>query len=370
MTVIAGEPLTLHGLQFEIAAVSEQGPRAENQDAFSIDTFPETGLIAVADGMGGERSGRLAADTALEAVVGGEPIHSLDDARRTARRADDAVTRVAERRPEAHAGMGCALGFLSLVTRLGDGTGWVGGHVGDVRIVSRSPDGVLRLETRDHTPAFARWEAGEISLDEIADASGANRLQRAIGRGGEADVVWLPARPGWSWLIISDGVSKVMRLDELGAVMSAATARSGLEALRQKVLERGPDDNFTAVLVRALPDREQAVPPPDPTLPMAGPSTPAPASIALTRQPRRRSAGTVVALLIALLALAAAGGALWLFWQEQKAVAVRAMKTEHLEFRLDSLGAVVQQLRDPFGPTLESPSGDSLAPMPSESVLP
>ena len=47
MTVIAGEPLTLHGLQFEIAAVSEQGPRAENQDAFSIDTFPETGLINV-----------------------------------------------------------------------------------------------------------------------------------------------------------------------------------------------------------------------------------------------------------------------------------------------------------------------------------
>src|SRR5690606_23217150 len=102
--------------------------------------------------------------------------------------------------PGAHGGVGRALGLISLVTITGDGTGWVGAHVGDVRILPLSPDGRLRLATRDHTPAFARWEAGEISLDEIPDTAGANRLQRAVGRGGEADVVWLPARPGWSWI--------------------------------------------------------------------------------------------------------------------------------------------------------------------------
>src|SRR5690606_41366010 len=119
-------------------------------------TFSETGVVAVADGMGGERSGRLAADTALEVIVGAEPVRSLDDARRVTRRADATVAQVAERRPDAHGGMGCALGFLSLVGGTGDGTGWVGAHVGDVRILSRAPDGTLRLETRDHTPAFAQ----------------------------------------------------------------------------------------------------------------------------------------------------------------------------------------------------------------------
>lgn len=354
MTVIAREPIALHGLLFEIAAISEQGPRTENQDAFSIDTFPETGIVAVADGMGGERSGRLAADTALEAVVGADPIRSLDDARRITRRADATVAQAAERRPDAHGGMGCALGFLSLVTGGGDGTGWVGAHVGDVRILSRSPDGTLRLETRDHTPAFARWEAGEISLDEIPDTSGANRLQRAVGRGGEADVSWLPARPGWSWLIISDGVYKAMRLDELGRVMEESTARSAIEAIRQKVLERGPDDNFTAVLVRALPDSNPTPVLHDRTLPMNRADSPPPPTAPAGR------GGSAAALVVAILALLASAAALWLLWQGRSESATRAEELGSLQARVDSLGALVQELQNPFGPTAGEPRNDSL----------
>jgi protein phosphatase len=356
MTVIAREPVPLYGLRFEVAAVSEQGPRTENQDAFSIDTFPETGILAVADGMGGERSGRLAADTALEAVIGGDPIRSLDDARRMARRADATVAQAAERRPDAHGGMGCALGFLSLVTGSGDGTGWIGAHVGDVRILSRSPDGTLRLETRDHTPAFAKWEAGEISLDEIPDTSGANRLQRAVGRGGEADVVWLPARPGWAWLIISDGVYKAMRLDELGRVMEEPTARGAVEAIRVKVLERGPDDNFTAVLVRALSDSAPTPVLHDRTLPMAAPNpTVPPAS--------HRAAGSSAALGVAILALLAAFAALWMFWRGQNSAVDRMQEVARLRAEVDSLAAAVQTLRAPFEPTLGQP--DSLAAPPT-----
>lgn len=361
MTVIAREPIPLHGLIFEIAAVSEQGPRTENQDAFSIDTFPETGIVAVADGMGGERSGRLAADTALEAVVGSEPIRSLDDARRVTRRADATVSQAADRRPDAHGGMGCALGFLSLVTGTGDGTGWIGAHVGDVRILSRSPDGTIRLETRDHTPAFARWEAGEISLDQIPDTSGANRLQRAVGRGGEADVAWLPARPGWSWLIISDGVYKVMRLDELGRVMEAPTARAAVDAIRQKVLERGPDDNFTAVLVRALADSNPTPVLHDRTLPMS--SAPPPAAT-----PPRRRGGSAAALAIAILALLASLAAVWLLWQGRTELIGRADELDRLRLEVDSLGALVQQLQDPFGPTVEQPVPDTLTPAQNDTV--
>ncbi|HEU0077952.1 MAG TPA: hypothetical protein VFQ76_09915, partial [Longimicrobiaceae bacterium] len=55
------------GLLFELAGFSGQGPRPENQDALSLDAFEQTGTVAVADGMGGERGGRLAADTALRA---------------------------------------------------------------------------------------------------------------------------------------------------------------------------------------------------------------------------------------------------------------------------------------------------------------
>jgi serine/threonine protein phosphatase PrpC len=259
-----------YGLVFDVAGASAQGPRQENQDAFTVTRFPQLGLVAVADGMGGQRAGRVAAETAIEAVTGAGPIRSLDAARYAIRSADDAVARTAGGDPAKLEGMGAALTVMALTQDRAGDVGWLVANVGDVRVISRSPDGVVRLETRDHTPAFARWEAGEIALDEIPDSPGANRLQRAVGHGGEADTVWIPVRAGWTFLVHSDGVTKAMRLDELGEAMALASSSAACEAIARKVEERGPDDNYTAVVVRVLADGNAAAG--DATLPNPGPA--------------------------------------------------------------------------------------------------
>ena len=253
MTVESPGPIRAYGLVFDVAGASGQGPRPENQDAFTVTRFPQLGLVAVADGMGGQRAGRMAAETALEAVTAAGPIRSLDAARYAVRSADEAVARTAGADPERE-GMGCALSVMALTQDRAGHVGWLVASVGDVRVISRSNDGTVRLETRDHTPAFARWEAGEIPLDEVPDSPGANRLMRAVGHGGEADTTWIPAKPGWTYLLHSDGVTKTMRLDELGEAMALASAAAACEAITRKVEERGPDDNYTAVVVRVLPD--------------------------------------------------------------------------------------------------------------------
>ncbi|MEX2584699.1 MAG: protein phosphatase 2C domain-containing protein [Gemmatimonadota bacterium] len=344
--------LTVHGLQLEVAGFSEQGPRPENQDAFTVDGFAEAGLLALADGMGGEKGGRVAADEALRTLLASAPLASFDEARRAVREADRAVAAKSDSDPDHHGGMGCALGVLSLVDR-GDGPGWIAAHVGDVRILSRSPDGLLRLETRDHTPAFGRWEAGEIALDEVVDSAGANRLQRAVGRGGEADVTWLPAGAGWSWLVISDGVYKAMRLDELSAAMALPTAAEACEAIRLKVEERGADDNFTAVYVRALGGL--ATPIIDSTVEMKTSSTPVPLG-------RSRAGGIATAL--GLLAIVLSGIAFWTASQA-RAEAAGAIEMETLRAEVDSLRAIVEELRDPFGPTVSplEPETTTTAPL-------
>jgi serine/threonine protein phosphatase PrpC len=245
-------PVPLHGLLFDVAGASAQGPRKENQDAFDVDAFVTRGVVAVADGMGGERAGRLAADTALSSLMQGAEIRSLDSARYAVRHADEAVARLAQQSPDERGGMGCALALMALSVDRGGDVGWIGAHVGDVRILSRSPDGTVRLETRDHTPAYARWEAGEIALDEIPDSPGSNKLQRAVGRGGEAEATWIPVRAGWTYLLVSDGVTKAMRLDELGHAMALPSSESICQSITRKVEERGPDDNYTAVAVRVL----------------------------------------------------------------------------------------------------------------------
>jgi serine/threonine protein phosphatase PrpC len=341
------QPIPLHGLLFDVAGASAQGPRAENQDAFDVDAFTTRGLVAVADGMGGERAGRLAADTALRTLADGSEIRSLDAARYAVRYADEAVARLAQEAPDTRGGMGCALALMALtVDRAGD-VGWIGAHVGDVRILSRSPDGMVRLETRDHTPAYARWEAGEIALDEIPDSPGANRLQRAVGRGGEAEASWIPVRAGWTFLLISDGVTKAMRLDELGDAMALPSAQDICAAVTRKVEERGPDDNYTAVAVRVLDGGGgDTMPDPGPRPPAAAPSpTPAPpphrpANLidpAEDVDVNARRGGGILPLLLALLALALAGYAAWAASQRPSPDAALATRVDRLQTMVDSM---------------------------------
>jgi serine/threonine protein phosphatase PrpC len=353
MTSTVSKSVRLGGLLFEIAGMSEQGPRKENQDAFTIDAFEKSGTLAVADGMGGERGGRIAADTALQALLSAGPIRSLDAARHAFRAADQTVAQAALENPAERGGMGCALALLALTPGRGH-PGWIGAYAGDVRILSRSPDGTVRLESRDHTPAFARWEAGEIGLDEITEAEGANRLQRAIGRGGEADAVWIPARPGWSYLLISDGVSKAMRFDELGEAMATPGAAAACDLIRRRVEERGPDDNYTAVVVRVLGgDGEDATDPEPPARPAVfNPVTPVTHS--------RRSPWGGIALVLALAALALAGWALWSGMQaQQRETAARA--------ELAALRQAVDSLR---ADTLGADTAFQVAPAPGDTPPP
>jgi PPM family protein phosphatase len=358
------DTIEVQGLTFEIAGISEQGPRSENQDAYTIDRFASTGIIAVADGMGGERSGRLAADTALDAVLNAGPIRSLDDVRRAVRNADATVVRSAGSNPNERGGMGCALGVMAFVRSDGDGMGWIGAHVGDVRIMSRSPDGVLRLETRDHTPAYSKWEAGEITLDEIPDTAGANRLQRAVGRGGEADATWLPARPGWSWLLVSDGIYKSVRLDELSRLIDSDSATEALEAIRKKVEERGPEDNYTAVLIRALggPTPNRASLPVFDDRTMEQPSN-------TSRGTTARSGTGLVALLLALLALGAAGFALWMAWQTREEAARSTVEMQRLQLQFDSMQTQAQAdtMARLFSPTSPGGQRDSAPANPGQA---
>jgi hypothetical protein len=109
-SVQRGGSVEMHGLRFDVAGMSEQGPRPENQDAYSLERFAASGVVAVADGMGGERSGRVAADTALAALDALDSIRSLDDARRAVRAADAEVARAADPTPVRTRGWGARSG--------------------------------------------------------------------------------------------------------------------------------------------------------------------------------------------------------------------------------------------------------------------
>jgi serine/threonine protein phosphatase PrpC len=349
MSRMTAGPVRAHGLVFEVAGGSEQGPRDENQDAFLVAGFEKSGVVAVADGMGGEQGGKLAAETAIGALAHAGAVRSLDAARYAIRAADEAVAKAATGADGERKRMGCALAMVGLSTDRAGQLGLVGAHVGDVRIISRAPDGTVRLETRDHTPAFAKWEAGEIALDEIPDSPLSNRLQRAVGHGGDADTTWLPVKAGWTYLLVSDGVTKATRLDELGELLTLPSAEAACAAILRKVDERGPDDNFTAVVLRILPDGG------DPNATLSNPPPAAAAALAASAvaaahgsrttypdpegdvTPTRRSTLGALALALSLLGLALAGLAIWMTMQARSAAEVRNVQVDSLRHTLDSL---------------------------------
>ena len=77
-------------------------------------------------------------------------------------------------------------------------------------------------------------------------------------------------------------------------------------------------------------------------------------------------------IVLALLALAAAGFALWTAWQLRTAGAARSEEVDRLRAELDSLRVQVRQFNDPFGPTAGPTAGPAVrdtltAPLPQRA---
>jgi hypothetical protein len=180
-------------------------------------------------------------------------------------------------------------------------------------------------------------------------------------------------RAGWTYLLVSDGITKAMRLDELGEAMVVGDASTACEAIARKVEERGPDDNYTAVAVRVLPDGGAV----DDSLTQESPrpaavAAPAAAAAAPARGPfnppdsvtrTRTSPLAGIALVLSLLALALGGYALMTALNARKAADDSVARVETLStqaappaatpvdsLRLDSAGAAAQT------PNVQSPA--------------
>ena len=115
--------------------------RDGNEDAYLVDDA--SGLVAVADGMGGHRAGEVASATAIEAlrasITSGRPLReSIEDA-------NDAVFAKSHTDDEL-SGMGTTLTVGTLIA----GNTLLLGHVGDSRAYLLH-DGELRQVTNDHS---------------------------------------------------------------------------------------------------------------------------------------------------------------------------------------------------------------------------
>ena len=213
--------------------------RAVNEDALVCG--PQ--WFAVADGMGGHKSGDVASRLAIDVLRRSPAPCSVDELRGVAAAANAHIRDVAHDRVSA--GMGTT---LVSVTAHGDGVAVM--HIGDSRCY-RLVGGVLTLVTRDHSHVQDLVDLGRITPDEAPAHHLRHVVTRALGvdEVACADVVVVTAPVG-RLLLCSDGLTTGLSAQTFGRVLSGiADPQAAAERLVELAQLAGASDDVTAVVV-------------------------------------------------------------------------------------------------------------------------
>lgn len=231
-------------LQVAVGHSSLTGPRERNEDFCGVVTPTDSDLenkgvlAAVADGIGGHRGGREAAEYTVRGLL--SDYYATPDTWAVPRALDKVVCAlnrwvIAQAARDSELS-GMATTLTALVLR---GSRYVCAHAGDSRLYLLREGRLSRL-TADHL-----WDHPELK----------NVLARAVGLDahllldfgdGELEV-------GDRFLLLSDGVWGVLPDGRLGEVLLAQPdAQNAAAALTSLALAQGGQDNATAVVVDVL----------------------------------------------------------------------------------------------------------------------
>lgn len=249
-------------LTTDAAALTDVGiVRHNNEDNYAYDT--DTGVYVLCDGMGGQAAGEVASSLAIQTVMSyftegertshfpkvGETPAGLSDsavAVVSAIRLADQAVREASAANQGHAGMGCTI----VVARVHN-DGVTIGHVGDSRAYLLR-EGEVRPLTIDHSLVMEQVRRGYITAEQAEHSSMQNILLRALGaEHGEPDVQEVPVEQGDLFVLLCDGVYKVLSREELkSALQSSEDLEQVAHALVEAAKAHNSDDNLTCVLFR------------------------------------------------------------------------------------------------------------------------
>ncbi|AZC51282.1 MULTISPECIES: PP2C family protein-serine/threonine phosphatase [Pseudomonas] len=234
--------------RYESASHSHVGMvRQVNEDA-CLDAV-QAGLWVVADGMGGYAAGDFVSSLIVDTLRAIPPEPSLP-AYVQALRAGLEQANAAVRQETAQRGVGIMGSTLVLLAARGaDATClWAG----DSRLY-RLREGQLEVISHDHSYVQELLDSRLLSEDEAREHPMANIVTRAVGTQDwlELSAVDLEVRPGDSFLLCSDGLTKTVEDHELREVLGNASPYEVVRSLVHLGLTRGAPDNITAVVVNA-----------------------------------------------------------------------------------------------------------------------
>ena len=231
--------------------------RAEpNEDAVAlIPCGASGGVIAVADGFGGQPAGEQAARLALEALAG-----ALDESLRSGAALRAGILNGFERANEAVTNLGVGAATTLAVLEIDDGRAR-SYHVGDSMALVVGQRGKVKLQTVSHSPVGYAVEAGWLEEDEALHHEDRHIVSNMLGSADMRIEIGssLRLRPRDTALLGSDGlfdnlpVQEIVELIRKGSLSDVAGTLAAECDRRMRLPEEGqpskPDD-LTFVLYR------------------------------------------------------------------------------------------------------------------------
>ncbi|MDH5179572.1 MAG: protein phosphatase 2C domain-containing protein [Gammaproteobacteria bacterium] len=227
--------------------------REINED--SVMSNPESGLWAVADGMGGYEAGNVASNMIAQTLQSVGKQKLLSD---FVTSVEDKLLDVNQRILEYAEIMldGRTLGS-TVVSLLIKGQVGICMWVGDSRLYLLRNNELIQL-SRDHSRVEELLQQGLITEEEAQNHPDSNVITRAIGIGDElcVDVNVFNVQLGDVFLLCSDGLYNAVNEHEIMNQMGNGTAEQGVSSLIATALQNGASDNVSIIIVKGL--REQS----------------------------------------------------------------------------------------------------------------
>lgn len=241
-----------------VARMSDVGlMRSQNEDSVASDLT--TGLIMVADGMGGYKAGEIASQmtTLIVAAELAELMHQQSQLRRihhlsiaemlkrAVSTANNLVYQTSQQQPIC-SGMG-----TTLVAGVFYDNKIIVGHIGDSRLY-RVRDGDLAQLTEDHSLLQEQINAGLITKEQARMSNDGHLVTRALGTEPEVELELneYEVLIGDCYLLCSDGLTDLVEDDEIEEIIASSNGNIHLAAssLIRLANKYGGADNVSVVI--------------------------------------------------------------------------------------------------------------------------
>lgn len=235
-------------------ALSDKGlVRAENEDNFL--SKPQTGLFAVADGMGGHAAGATASAVVVDSL---SRVALQETAAALRRQCEEALQRAHRDIKRQAALRGVATMGSTVVMLLTFDRYYACLWAGDSRAYLLRGGDIVQI-TVDHTEAEQLYADGVLTAEEARNWPRRNVITRAVGAGETLALDFINGElfEGDMFVLCSDGLTGHLAAAEIAGLAAGRTPEEACRALLDLALARGGADNVTVLVAAYRSDEDE-----------------------------------------------------------------------------------------------------------------